>query len=105
MKPIVIILFAAESAWQESSQDSSTIEGIYLGIESEIYKFSDKDDFIYEFKAIEGEALKKYDLSDKTLIDKSFYVTYRTKIEADESEEESIEYEVHIITDLEFVED
>jgi hypothetical protein len=69
-----------------------------------MYKFSDKDDYVYAFKDIEGEALEKFDLLDKTLIGENLYVTYRTEIEIDESEEEnSIEYEIYIIVDLELI--
>ena len=105
MESIVIAFFAAESMWQENSQDPSIVEVVFLGMESETFKFSDKDGFIFEFKTLVGEAYKKYDLSDSNLINENFYVTYRTQIEIDESKEGSLEYEVYIITDLELIDD
>ncbi|MHA7058526.1 hypothetical protein ACWGOQ_0014985 [Aquimarina sp. M1] len=86
-------------------QESESIEAIFDGLEDGSYDFSftneDGDEDVMFFTKITPEALKLYNLKDKSFIGKKFEITFTSEIEIETDEDgDKQEFEIRTITDL-----
>ena len=103
MKTILLGLFSIVmfvSYGQE--QENKTVTATFNGYEDGVYYFSDGEDESYEFKEVDTEVLKAFNLKNEKFIDQKFTITYR---EEKYEDEDGFEHETWVIVELELIEE
>lgn len=89
MKTLFISLVLIFSSFNVPTiQESEQVTATYVGMEDDVYYFTDTDGFSMEFHNINQEALDSFDLSDDTFKGTVFTITYISEPEIDELDEE-----------------